>query len=110
MMLAFISLMLIIHSYVAWAAGRIASPLPRVGRFGIGLLVILTPLMLLAAYDAASFDGRCLSPDTTLGPPCTLRQRFGELLALWAWPLALPMLIWLGYYSSSLARAKAEAR
>ncbi len=109
MMLGFTSLILIVHCYVAWAAGRLAAPLPRIGRIAVGALVVSTPLLLLLANDAANFDGRCLGADTALGPPCTLGQRLGETLDLWAWPLAIPMLIWLGFYSSSLERAKAEA-
>lgn len=107
MLLAFVSLFLIVHSYVAWAAGRVAAPLPRVGRFGVGLLVVLTPLLLLAAHEVLTFDGRCLEMPVE---PCDLGEHLSALIPVkWLPSLAFPMLIWIGFYSASLSRANFEA-
>ena len=112
MALAFILLILIVHSYVAWAAGRIAAPLPRLARIAVGVVVAGIPLGLLVALDASYFDGTCPSAEDggVDRAPCSLVRFAGRLAAGLLPYLALPMLIWLGFYSSSLARAKSEAR
>lgn len=113
MVLGFTLLFLIVHCYVAWAAGRLAAPLPRIGRIALGSVVVLAPLALLVAVDASHFDGGCYEDQDAGGShvsfPCELSQ-FLLTQASRSFPyLALPMLIWLGFYASSLAHARAEA-
>ncbi len=108
MALAFTTLMLIVHSYVAWAAGRLAAPLPGLLRAAIGCGVAATPLALLVMLDASHFDGTCADALETRSP-CGLGWFVAQQTMLLLPYFALPMLIWLGFYASSLARARAEA-